>query len=208
MSNYKIIDIEKWNRKDHFHFFKDFDDPFFNVTANVDVTQLLKKSRQEKFSFFLASVHCAQVAIQQIESFRYRIIDDQVICYHDVHPGTTALGKDKVFKYAYLTHNSDRQDFIAQAAKDIREQLAHPALVPSNGVDRVYYSTMPWVSFTSFKHARNATEGDSIPRIVFGKYFEENGKQKMPVSVEVNHALVDGYHVGQYFETFQGLLDL
>ena len=30
---------------------------------------------------------------------------------------------------------------------------------------------------------------------------------KMPVSIEVHHALADGLHVGRYLERFQELLD-
>jgi chloramphenicol O-acetyltransferase type A len=48
---------------------------------------------------------------------------------------------------------------------------------------------------------------DSIPRIAWGKYFEENGKIKLPLSVQVHHALVDGLHVGQYFNAIQEILD-
>ena len=29
----------------------------------------------------------------------------------------------------------------------------------------------------------------------------------MPVAINVNHALVDGYHIGQFFENFQNELD-
>jgi Chloramphenicol O-acetyltransferase len=48
---------------------------------------------------------------------------------------------------------------------------------------------------------------DSIPRISWGKYFEEVGKIKLPLSVQAHHALVDGIHVGQFFNTFQEILD-
>lgn len=48
---------------------------------------------------------------------------------------------------------------------------------------------------------------DSIPRISWGKYFEENGKIKLPMSVQAHHALMDGMHVGQYFSMFQEILD-
>ena len=48
---------------------------------------------------------------------------------------------------------------------------------------------------------------DSIPRISWGKYFEESGKIKLPLSVQAHHALVDGIHVGQYFNTIQEILD-
>jgi chloramphenicol O-acetyltransferase type A len=46
-----------------------------------------------------------------------------------------------------------------------------------------------------------------VPKIVFGRHREAGGRRWMPVSVEVHHALVDGLHVGRFFERFQALLD-
>ena len=60
-----------------------------------------------------------------------------------------------------------------------------------------------WISFTSFAHARKPRKEDSVPKIVFGKYTEQNDLIKMPVSVEVHHSLMDGIHVGKFFEFFQ-----
>jgi|GEM_PF-2867035 len=74
--------------------------------------------------------------------------------------------------------------------------------------DKLHYSIMPWVSFTAVKHARRFGREESVPKIVFGKIFAENGQWKMPVSVEANHALMDGLHVGRYFELFQQELDV
>ena len=46
-----------------------------------------------------------------------------------------------------------------------------------------------------------------MPRLAFGGVKEKKGKILMPVSINVNHALVDGYHVGQFFKKFQLELD-
>jgi chloramphenicol O-acetyltransferase type A len=35
----------------------------------------------------------------------------------------------------------------------------------------------------------------------------ENGKKSMPVSVHVHHMLMDGYHVGQFIDAFQELMN-
>jgi chloramphenicol O-acetyltransferase type A len=40
-----------------------------------------------------------------------------------------------------------------------------------------------------------------------GKYFDANGKIKMPLSVAGHHALMDGVHVGLYFKKVQEMLD-
>jgi len=49
-------------------------------------------------------------------------------------------------------------------------------------------------------------------RIRFPKSFSENTLKKndltkMPVSVEVHHSLMDGIHVGKFFELFQVYLN-
>ena len=67
----------------------------------------------------------------------------------------------------------------------------------------IYYSVIPWVSFTSFKHASRIDKTQTVPRIVFGKIFDDDSVKKMPVSVEANHAMMDGLHVGKYFNLFQ-----
>ena len=66
---------------------------------------------------------------------------------------------------------------------------------------------MPWVSFTSVQHPMNMHPTDSIPRFAWGKFFEENGRVKMPLGVQAHHALVDGVHVGRYFMRIQEHLD-
>jgi chloramphenicol O-acetyltransferase type A len=68
--------------------------------------------------------------------------------------------------------------------------------VESDRFDLIYYSVIPWVSFTSFKHASRLDRTQTIPRIVFGKIFRDGDRMLMPLSVEANHTVMDGIHVG------------
>ena len=79
--------------------------------------------------------------------------------------------------------------------------------VESDRIDLIYYSVIPWISFTSFKHAGRLDNRQTVPRIVFGKIFDEGNDKKMPLSVEVHHAMMDGFHVGKYFNLFQEKID-
>jgi len=56
-------------------------------------------------------------------------------------------------------------------------------------------------------HARSFSFPDSIPKISFGKMTELDGVKTMPVSVHVHHGLMDGFHVGQFVDKFQQLMD-
>ena len=81
---------------------------------------------------------------------------------------------------------------------------SNPSLEDQPGRDDyLFLSAIPWVSFTSIQHAMHFHPHDSVPRISWGKFFEQNGKILMPVSIQAHHALVDGRHMGAYFETLQ-----
>jgi chloramphenicol O-acetyltransferase type A len=48
---------------------------------------------------------------------------------------------------------------------------------------------------------------DSVPRISWGKYFEQGRQVMMPLSVQAHHAFVDGRHMGAFFTGLQNHLD-
>lgn len=200
------LDIERWPRRHLFDFFKDYENPFFNVCANIDITALLSLGRStETLSLSLAYLFFSLKAANEVEPFRYRLRGDQVVIHDRIHGGSTLLLDDQTFKFYYFDFDEDFARF-QMGAKASRER----ARVPSGSLedqpardDLIHYSVLPWISFTSFSHARKGDRQDSIPKIVFGKYFSEGGAVKMPLSVEVHHALMDGVHVGEYFETVQ-----
>ena len=53
----QVIDLDNWNRKEHFAFFSAFDDPFFGVTTLVDFTDVYRQSKEQNVSFFLYSLY-------------------------------------------------------------------------------------------------------------------------------------------------------
>lgn len=178
------------------------DQPFFNIVANVDVSRLFQKARDEERSFFLSCAYYSLKVVNQIKEFKFRMVDDKVLHYHTINGSSTALRPNETFQYCYFDYMEDIQDFETAAQKNIAEQIQSEGLLLSNRKDMIYYSCIPWVSFSSFQHARSFDNGDSIPRIVFGKAQKVQEHRTMPVSVEVNHALVDGLHVGRFFEQF------
>lgn len=202
------INIETWKRKDTYYFFKNYDSPFFNITANVDVTPVYRFGKENNYSFFLLSLYCSSKAANSVEEFRYRIQGNKLICYNEVKPGCTILMEDESFRYAYFSWETDYREFHRLGLETINQLKSNPVFEPQPHIDNIiYYTVIPWVSFTSFEHAKMHNPEDSIPRISIGKYFWQNERLLMPVSVQVNHAIMDGLHVGKYFEKFQEFLN-
>lgn len=202
------IDISSWNRKQHFELFKNYSDPYFNMTANLDCTNLLAFCSTNRLSLFLCYLYLTVKAANEIKEFRYRFSGDEVYCYDAVNIGSILLKEDNTFIFTYLDYKKNFTEFYKHAQEIIAKDKNKTELIPSDNNDNVIHtSVIPWVSFTSFKHARNNEFKDSIPKIVFGKTFDENGKIKIPVSVEVHHAMMDGFHVGQFYNLLQSYFD-
>ena len=82
------------------------------------------------------------------------------------------------------------------------------SLLPAvSGENVIHFSAIPWIDFTSISHARSFSHLDSCPKISFGKMTETNGKKSMPISIHGHHALMDGFHVGQFIDEFQKLMN-
>ena len=48
---------------------------------------------------------------------------------------------------------------------------------------------------------------DSIPRITWGRYEDRDGKLTLPYAVQLNHRLLDGWHLSQLVGGVQDFLD-
>jgi chloramphenicol O-acetyltransferase type A len=206
MSEY--LDLANWARRDLFEFFRDFDNPYFNICTRVDVTNLLAALRQRPgVSVSLAYHYLALRIANEMEPFRYRLKEGRVIVHDRINGGTTVLLPNESFIFAYFDYEKEFDKFISTAARNVKQaQLGNRRLQPDSSDNAIHFTTLPWVSFTSFAHARNWGREDSVPNIAFGKFTTENHRTLLPISVEVHHALMDGIHVGRYLNRFEEML--
>jgi len=202
----RYIDTETWSRRDLFRLFREYDAPAFNICADVDATRLLDFARGRRLSFFVAYHYLSTKVANEVEPFRYRLRGGRVLVHERVHAGAILLLEDESFTFMYFDYTEDFKAFHERAVETIeRSRREPPALDAREGSDDlIYHSVIPWVSFTSISHARDSRRQSGIPKIAFGRYAEAGGRVRMPVSVEVHHALMDGLHVGRYFERLQG----
>ena len=204
----KNLDLQQWARKDQFHFFQQFEEPFFSVCIEIDCRKAYAVAKEQQLSFFLYYLHKSLAAANATEPFRYRIADQQVWIYETVHASPTINRPDGTFGFSYIDYHADLQQFIAAAEIEIAKVQNSSGLIAAvSGENVIHYSSVPWINFTSVSHARCFSFKDSSPKITFGKMTEEDGPRKMPVSIHVHHALMDGYHVGKFIDLFQQLMN-
>lgn len=204
----KKLDIDSWARKNHFLLYKQFEEPFFGVCVEVDCTRAYKVAKENGYPFFLYYLYQSLAAANSIEPFRYRISDDEVMVYNRVDASPTINRADGTFGFGYMDYYESFEEFLAEARSEISRVQSATDLQPTSSENNtIHYSSIPWIAFTSLSHARRFSSGDSCPKITFGKMSEKEGRLLMPLAVHVHHALMDGYHVGQFIEEYQNLLN-
>ena len=203
------IDMRTWKRRDHYLWFRKYEQPFFSVTVDVDVTAAWNASRRRAApSFFLTSLFLMLNAANAVEAFRLRLRPRGVWRHDRVAVGPTIMRPDETFGFVRLEPAPTLRQFASRGRAVIAAAEGQSGLVSNRlaGDDIVFHSVLPWLRFTSSTNALPG-KGDSIPRIVFGRCVREGKCMKMPVSVEVHHALVDGLDVARFYERFAANLD-
>jgi chloramphenicol O-acetyltransferase type A len=203
----RTIDMQTWPRRQYYEIYRRFDHPHFSLCANVDLGAFYPRVKHGGFSVSAAIVYLITRAANEIEEFRYRMRGEDVVEHAVVHPSMTVLTADDLFSYCTIPYSADFSTFVPRATQQMAYVREHPQLSDEPGRDDFLFMTaIPWVSFTSFTHPTNLDPGDSVPRFAWGKFFEEGGVLKMPLAVQVHHALMDGVHVGRFYTLVQNFL--
>lgn len=203
----QVIDMETWPRREAFTFFSGMSQPFYSVTFRLDVTRLKAYTKEHGLSFYYALVWLATKALNEVENFRYAIsegravlLDRRLPSFTDLHPGA------EQFHIVTMPEIGDDIETFCAAAKE-RSARQKTFLDGDDTEDLIYFSCLPWVEITSVTNERDFDPDDSVPWIAWGKYAEEGGRQRLQMSLELNHRFVDGLHIGRFYEILSKMIE-
>jgi chloramphenicol O-acetyltransferase type A len=205
----RYIDLATWPRRQVFEFYLPFDKPYFNVCTQLDVTNLLTElHKRERTSVWLTYHYLALRAANEIEPFRYRLRQGKVLVHDVINGGTTVILPNETFTLMYFDYKESFAEFMKGATQAVDEiKNGDGKFSPRHEDDaRIHCTTLPWIAFTSFSHARRWGREDSVPKISFGKFIKDTERTLLPFSVEVHHSLMDGLHVGRYIARIEEML--
>ncbi|ADV67469.1 chloramphenicol acetyltransferase [Deinococcus maricopensis] len=204
------IDLTTWPRRQHYAFFRTLALPYFNLSANVDVTALHAAVKARGASFTAASAYVLTRAANAdaFPEFRQRLRGERVVQHDRVSCSVTVLGEGDLFGFCTLPYAPDFAAFAGEARARMARAKTQPSLEEDAAADDLIFITnLPWVAFTSVQHPVPLGPADSFPRLATGRVTVQDGRRVMPLAVQGHHALMDGVHVGRYFLEVQRLLD-
>ena len=116
MSNYLLVDETKWGRALHCNIFKNFSNPLYGVTVELDVTKFINKIRKLETSFTFAMIFVTARCANEIEAFRYRFLDGRVVLYDQINTVFTYLDKEtELFKVVDVPLTDTLQTYVLAA---------------------------------------------------------------------------------------------
>lgn len=205
MNNFRKIKLSEYERADTYHAFLNHEVPVFSITAGVNITSLLKFCKKKELRFFSAISYFVSLTVNFIPQLRHRIVNGELLEFEKVDPGFTVLMDNDTFSFCDSTWNVNFHEFISKANADIDGARVEQDLEMREKHDMFFISNNPWISFTSFVHPY-IKQYSSIPIITLGKYSSNNGENTIPIAVQANHALVDGLHIGRFFQALSAFL--
>ena len=197
---FRWLDMDDFPRRAHFEYFSGLAYPYVGTTADVDITDALKRIEEERLPFFLTICYCAARAANGVPELRQRIKEGRIVEFDQCRVSHTVALEDETFCYCTLENEPDFCAYL-EAGRKAQEEAKGRASIEEDldeSLEKFFVSSLPWLSYSSLIQPV-PSPADSNPRITFGKYFTQEGRTLMPVSLLCNHALVDGRHIAAFY---------
>lgn len=218
-TNYKRIEIENFYRKAQYEYFMAVDSPIIEVTVNLDITDWNKRRKEAGKPFYLSLLYAVAQAANKVPAFRQRLVDGGIHEYENCPVSYTVDLESGAYSYNWLDSELDYETFIKQG-RDQQTQLEKTQnfQAPEDGIRYLWFSSTPWFTYTHVEMPR-ASKTYSEPIFLWSKAFEEQKLMeedgaihvqnllKLPFTMVVNHALVDGVHLKAILEELEKVMD-
>lgn len=204
---FKLIEVSKWNRREHFDHYLHQITCTYSMTLNLDLTDLIKEIKREGIKLYPTMIYLLSVIVNKHEEFRTAIdTNGHVGVFDFLHPSYTIFQNDsKTFTNIWTVYSSSFSAFYEQYLSDVKHYgeiksfIAKPN-VPANVFN---ISSIPWVSFTGFNLNLPKITDYLLPIFTTGRYFEQSGKVWLPIAIQAHHAVCDGFHIAKFILELQ-----
>ena len=204
------IDRETWSRTPYYDYYRTQLKTKYTVSIKIDITVLVTTYKLKGYKFFPTFLYVIMRALNNSEALRTCIHEGQLGVWDFLSPQFTLFHEDdKTFSDLWSVYHEDFQTFHQAIIQDIEQYknvkgIKVKAGLPANFVP---ISCVPWISFESISQDTSHDTDFLKPIIRFGKFYHDQERVLIPLSVYVNHAIADGYHTAMFLNDIQQIAD-
>ena len=184
-------EIKNFEREELFHKFDGKDNPFVFVTIELDVTPLYNLCRRVRNHYATIGYYVTK-AVNEIDAFKYRYEDGKFYKYDILNPRFTQM-------------SDSYEKFIKNYKKAEVEFLETEITTPYTDKGKILFSCEPWFNFTGL--AIPFDKENTVPEIIWDRFNCKEDKCYLHFMISVHHGFVDGYHIGEFINTLQKIIN-
>ena len=182
---FRIIDKDTWKRKPYFNHYFNQILCTYSITVNIDISEIIAFKNKNNTKLYPLLIYILTKAVNNHEEFRTAINDKGELGVWDtLLPCYTVFHEEnETFSNLWTEWNDN--------------------LMPDTPANTFPISSLPWTTFTGFNLNIFADGSYLLPIFTYGKYFQQDGRYLIPLSVQVHHAVCDGFHVSRFINEIQ-----
>ena len=207
---FNIIDRENWYRKEYFaHYLQQ--QTTFSITNEINITIHKKNLKKKNYKLYPAFIFMITKIINAHKEFRTSFNREGELGYwSEILPSYTIFDKKtNTFSSIWSPFLNRFSEFHSQYEEDVEKYNGTCSLFPKTPIpdNHIPISMVSWSSFTAFNLNINNGGDFLFPIITGGKYSQVNDELFLPVSLQIHHAVCDGYHASVFMNDLQRFAD-
>ncbi len=204
---FQKIDRSTWKREEYFNHYLSDVPCTYSMTMRIDITVLRKKN----LSLYPTMLYLIATVVNQHEEFRTAFNDHGELGIYDwLMPCYTVFHKSsETFSNLWTEYSSDYKIFRAAYERDIEEygSVERMDAKPDTPDNTFPISMIPWLSFEGFNLNLQKGYDYLLPIFTMGKFQFVDGCCLLPLSVQVHHAVCDGFHLSRFVDELQEMIE-
>lgn len=204
---FERIQLDSWARREHFEHYHSEVPCTYSMTTKLDITALV----EAKVRLYPAMLYLITRAVNRVPEFRMDFDSEGKLgVYGEMHPCYTIFHRDsETFSNLWTEYTEDYSVFCRAYERDLEQFGNNKSMMAKPGVPANTFpvSMIPWESFDGFNLNLEKGYGYLLPIFTMGRYTENNGRYLLPLSIQVNHAVCDGFHVCRFISALREMID-
>lgn len=202
---FNIINMNTWKRTECFNHFFNNAKCTYSITVNIGITNLYNYIKTNKLRFYPTFTWVVSKVINKYQEFKMAFDKEHRLGFFDeIGPSYSVLNdKTKVMSDLYTAFNTVFLNFYEDMINALNSYKSNTNFTTQFQNNFFIVSCLPWFNYTSFNVNNEGSSSFLFPMVTWGKFFKEGNKIVMPVTIQVHHAVADGYHCSLFFSDVQ-----
>lgn len=198
--HFHLIDVERWERKEHYLHYRNEVVCTWSMTVELDITPLTGQRLYPAMLWLLTG------SVNQFREFRTHLSPQGPGFFDGMSPSYTIFNREReTFSSIWTEYSPNYREFLERYTADVEQYRTSTAFSPKPDRPENCFdvSMLPWSAFTAFNINVHGLGDHLLPIFTMGKKTQREDRIMLPLSLQVHHAVCDGFHAARFLDHLQ-----